>query len=220
MSTATTTLSASPGWRRHAARAGSILLAAGAAGIALRFVIDDAFKYFHWDAAHFGRYWSVRGWLLLHVAGGLVALLSGPLQLWSGLRGRTGAGHRLRGKIYALGVLVGSVGGLWIAFNSPAFPALAPPLIMLAAAWIATTGLAIVAVRRGQVALHRELMVRSYVVTFAFVVFRFIADLPVLTHLSPPDRYATIGWLCWTLPLLVTEVILQGRRIALAGRTA
>jgi hypothetical protein len=57
-------------------------------------------------------------------------------------------------------------------------------------------------------------MVRSYVVTFAFVFFRWFAELPILTSLSPPERYATIGWLCWTLPLLATELVLQGRRIA------
>jgi hypothetical protein len=36
--------------------------------------------------------------------------------------------------------------------------------------------------------------------------------------MSPPERYSTIGWLCWTVPLLVTELILQGRRIATGPR--
>ena len=71
---------------------------------------------------------------------------------------------------------------------------------MLAAAWLGTTGLAWFAILRGEVALHRELMVRSYVVTFSFVFFRLIKGLPVLTGMAPPDRYATIGWLCWTVP--------------------
>ena len=85
---------------------------------------------------------------------------------------------------------------------------------MLAAAWLGTTGLAWFAILRGEVALHRELMVRSYVVTFSFVFFRLIEGLPVLTGMAPPDRYATIGWLCWTVPLLATELLLQARRIA------
>ena len=216
MTTAANTLGAAEETRRTP-RAGAILLAAGATGLALWFLVQDALKYAHWDAAHYGRYWAMRGWLALHVVGGVVALLLGALQLWSGLRGRTGASHRVRGRIYGVAVLMGSIGGVWIAIASPAFPALAPPLIMLAAAWLATTGLAVAAIRRGHVALHRELMIRSYVVTFAFVFFRLLVELPVLTHMPPPDRYATIGWLCWTLPLLVTELILQGRRIAAAG---
>jgi hypothetical protein len=217
MTTATPTLVATPGWRRFGLRAGSLLLAAGAAALAIHFVVAYALRFGHWDAAHYGRYWSMRGWIALHVLGGLVALAAKPLQLWSGLRGRTAAAHRLRGRVYGLAVLVGSIGGVCIAVTSPAFPALGPPLIMLAAAWLATTGLAWAAILRGRVALHRELMIRSYVVTCAFVVFRLLAELPVLTHLAMPDRYATIGWLCWTLPLLVTELFLQGRRIAGGG---
>jgi uncharacterized membrane protein len=217
MTTATTTLGSTLGLRGWAARAGAVLLAAGAAGIGLWFLTQKALNYAHWDAQHYGRYWGVRGWLALHVLGGVVALLCGPVQLWTGLRGRTGAGHRIRGRVYGLAVLLGSIGAVWIATTSPASPAFGPPLIMLAAAWLATTGLAWAAIRRGQVALHQDLMIRSYVVTFAFVFFRWFAELPVLTHLSPPDRYVTIGWLCWTLPLLATELVLQGRKIA-AGR--
>ena len=213
MTTVTPTLVESPGWPRQAWRAGGALVAAAAAVLAIKFVGEHALRFANWDAAHYGRYWSVRGWIALHVLGGLVALACGPFQLWSGLKGRTASAHRLRGRVYALAVLVGSIGAVCIAVASPAFPALGPPLILLAAAWLATTGLAWAAIVRGDVTLHKELMIRSYVVTFAFVFFRFLVELPVLTHMSVPDRYATIGWLCWTLPLLVTEVILQGRRI-------
>lgn len=217
MTTVTPTLVAVPGWRRLASRAGAVLLAAAFAVLAIKFLAEHALRFVHWDATHYGRYWGVRGWIALHVLGGLVALACGPFQLWSGLRRQTAAAHRLRGRVYALAVLVGSIGGVWIAVTSPAFPALGPPLIMLAAAWLTTTGLAWAAVVRGDVALHKELMIRSYVITSAFVCFRFMVELPVLTSMPTPDRYATIGWLCWTLPLLVTELILQGRRIALGA---
>jgi uncharacterized membrane protein len=220
MTTATPTLVATPGWRRVLPRAGAILLAAAAAVLAVKFVAQNAVRFVHWDAAHYGRYWGMRGWIALHVLGGLVALACGPFQLWSGLRGRDPAWHRLRGRVYAMAVLVGSIGGVWIAVTSPLFPGFAPALIMLAAAWLTTTGLAWAAIVRGDVALHKELMIRSYVVTFAFVCFRFLADLPVLTHMAPPDRYVAIAWLCWTLPLLVTELILQGRRIVRAAPAA
>lgn len=213
MTTATPTLEATLAPRRWTVRVGATLMAAGAAALALWFLVDDALKYAHWDAAHYGRYWGLRGWLALHVLGGLVALACGPFQIWSGLRGRTGTAHRIRGRVYAMAVLVGSIGGVWIATTSPAFPTLGPPLIVLAAAWLTTTGLAWAAIARGHVVLHKEMMIRSYVVTFAFVFFRWMAELPILTHLSVPDRYATIGWLCWTVPLILTELVIQGRKI-------
>src|SRR5580765_1372364 len=45
-------------------------------------------------------YWPRRGWLLIHIAGGLVALLSGPVQLWLGLHDVKMHVHRRLGIIY------------------------------------------------------------------------------------------------------------------------
>ena len=190
------------------------LLAAGAAGLAVKFVWQHAVGFLTWDAARYGRYWPVRHWMLMHVAAGLVALFCGPLQLGSGLRGAAGRAHRWRGRLYAAGVLIGTVAALSISLFRPTFPGLGPGLTMLAVAWISTTALAVVAIRRGHVELHKELMVRSYVLTCAFVAFRWWAELPILTSLKPPDRFAALGWLCWVVPLMVTELIRFARRIA------
>jgi uncharacterized membrane protein len=187
------------------------LFCVGAGFLAVKFVLQNALGYLHWDAARYGRYWPVRQWMLLHVVGGMVALLCGPLQLWSGLRGTAGRWHRWRGRLYATGVLAGCAGAFWIALTRPAFPGLGVALTALGAAWLATTLVAVVAIKRGDVEQHKQWMIRSYVVTFAFVTFRFWFDLPVLTSLSVPDRYAAIGWLCWVAPLMVTELILQAR---------
>jgi len=51
------------------------------------------------------------------------------------------------------------------------------PLMGLATAWILTTGVAWAAIVRRKVVLHKEWMIRSYLVVFAFVTFRFITDL-------------------------------------------
>ncbi len=53
-------------------------------------------------------------------------------------------------------------------------------------------------------------MVRSYVVTTAFISFRLFNDYGPTSHILPAyDRSVTIIWACWTIPLLATEVILQ-----------
>jgi len=63
--------------------------------------------------------------------------------------------------------------------------------------------------------------VRSYVVTFAFVTFRLLwaafraAELGTL-----PEQLAAASWLCWSGPLLLTEAILQGRKIVGGPRDA
>jgi uncharacterized membrane protein YozB (DUF420 family) len=40
---------------------------------------------------------------------------------------------------------------------------------MLSTAWVLTTGMALAAIRKRAIERHRELMIRSYTVTFAFV---------------------------------------------------
>ncbi|HUO25175.1 MAG TPA: DUF2306 domain-containing protein [Candidatus Aquilonibacter sp.] len=87
----------------------------------------------------------------------------------------------------------------------------------LALAWLVTTGVAYYTIRRGLVAPHKEWMIRSYVVTFAFITFRFLQDYSPLSRVRPEgDRDTTIAWACWVLPLAVTEMIVQWKRIRVA----
>jgi hypothetical protein len=57
-------------------------------------------------------------------------------------------------------------------------------------------------------------MVRSYVVTFGFVTFRFLADVYPAGRWQPADAAPiTYIWMCCAVPLLFTEVLLQLRAI-------
>jgi len=70
------------------------------------------------------------------------------------------------------------------------------------------------AILSGRIEIHKEWMARAYVVTFAFVTFRVLNDYFAGPRLQPDqDRILTFFWACWALPLLVTEVILQLRRM-------
>jgi len=56
-------------------------------------------------------------------------------------------------------------------------------------------------------------MLRSYVIAFGFVTFRVMAMSPLFAGLgSKAERLTALLWLCWTVPLLVTEVVLQWKR--------
>ena len=120
--------------------------------------------------------------------------------------------HRRIGKIYFAGVVIGSTSAFYLVSVSP-LPTFGISLAALGIAWIGTSAMAYLAVRRGQIAAHREWVIRSYVVTYGFVNFRWIVELPFMAGLEL-ERLATAGWLCWTLPLLFTEIILQWRRTA------
>jgi hypothetical protein len=57
-------------------------------------------------------------------------------------------------------------------------------------------------------------MIRAYVVTFAFVTFRVLSDYGPTSRLQPEnDRSITIAWACWVVPLAVTEMVFQLKRI-------
>lgn len=159
-------------------------------------------------------YWVMRGWLMLHVSGGMIALLTGPFQFSQSLRRRYLKLHRWSGRAYLIAVLCGSLAALRLAVGTSFGRAFGFGLIGLAVAWLTTSGMAYYAVLKRQIPVHKEWMVRSYVVTFAFVTFRVFNDFPPFNTLLPGNELAiTNSWACWSVPLLFTEVFLQLARM-------
>jgi len=187
---------------------------AGAGLLAIAFLGKAALPYLLQDPSAVARYASRRGWALTHVAAATVALLTGPAQLWLGVSGRTPQGHRWLGRVYVASVGVGAAAAFYLSTHTDYGWVMGTGLTGLGLAWIVTTTLAVTAIRRGLVDQHREWMIRSYVVTFAFVVFRalFLA-LQAAEVGTLQEQLAACSWFCWAVPLVVTETILQGRKI-------
>ena len=128
-----------------------------------------------------------------HIFGGVLAALTGLVQLWLGLTGRTGILHRRLGRVYLAGVSVGSVAAFYFALTiDPKYFAYAAGLFGLACAWVVTTSMALYAIRKRALEQHREWMIRSYVVTFAFVTFRLLEKLLLPLNITTPDQLDTI----------------------------
>lgn len=203
---------------------GSKALIAIAALAAITFVIVAAFPY----RAMLGtqeaakqtlqdfqfQYWPRRAWLLTHIAGGLIALLTGPVQLWLGLHNVKMELHRKLGFLYIAGMAIGSVGAIGLALKTEGGLVFGSGLFFLALAWIATTSLAFVAIKKGLIDQHREWTIRSYVVTFAFVTFRIGQVTLVGRGVDLQTAIGLMAWASWAVPLLVTEAVIQGRKIA------
>jgi hypothetical protein len=162
-------------------------------------------------------YWPRRGWLLTHIAGGLIALLTGPVQLWLGLHDVKMHIHRKLGLIYIAGMAIGSVGAIGLAFKTEGGVIFGSGLFFLAIAWITTTSLAYMAIRKGLTDQHKEWTIRSYVVTFAFVTFRIGQVAMVARGVELATAIGLMAWACWAVPLLATEAVIQSRKIA-SGR--
>ena len=177
------------------------------------FLFSDAPNQFV-DEMSFRLYFPRRGWLLLHIAGGIVAVLAGPVQLWLGLSDRHMGLHRRLGLTYISGVAIGTVGAVALAVRTPVGWIFGAGLLGLATAWVITTGLAFASIRRSLIQQHKEWMIRSYVVTFAFVTFR-VGDVVMRAAGvgEPLQNVAFLAWASWAVPLLITEAVLQGRKI-------
>jgi len=77
------------------------------------------------------------------------------------------------------------------------------------------------AIRKGLVEIHKEWMTRAYIVTFAFVTFRVFSDYGPTSHLKPVnDLWITLAWASWVVPLFITELIFQLRRMRKASARA
>jgi uncharacterized membrane protein len=207
-----TTLTIQPAAARLSRRGVATLWLVGA--MAMAFVVHTAVPYFSLSETQFGRYWPRRWWLLLHISAGTFALLSGPVQLWLGLTNRRRKLHRQLGTAYVGSVAVSSLAGYYLAFNTNFGWVFGAGLASLATAWVVTTSLAVVAIRRRQYEQHKEWMIRSYVATTAFVTFRlFFLVLEQMGIGTPIERLTAMSWLCWAPQLLIAEAILQGRKI-------
>ncbi len=194
----------------------------GIVAVAVGFVIKYVlFYYRHYNAADFDPYWPRRGWLFLHINGGTLALLMGPWQFWTGLRQKNLAIHRWTGRLFLLGVAMGITGAVGLSLTTTYSWAFAVGLMGLASSWLVTSSMAYYTIRQGLVQLHKEWMIRAYVVTFGFVFFRILSDYSPMSRLRPEnDRDITIAWACWVVPLAVTEMIFHWKRTrtAIAAR--
>jgi len=159
--------------------------------------------------AHFSRYIQL---LRLHIAGGIGALLLGPWQFSQKLRTRAVNRHRWMGRFYLLSVVVSSIGGFGMAVVSKEGLPTHLGFGILAVLWFATGLQAYRMVRSGNIAVHRQWMIRNFALTLAAVTLRQYIPLMLLVLHWPFRRaYITVSWLCWVPNALVAEWMVRRR---------
>ena len=195
-------------WLKTVAWLSMVLLAVAVGAYALSYffftdMIDPEFKK-RFDAIP----WSAR----LHIIPGGLALILGAFQFHSGLRNRWTSIHRNSGRAYVVFVLTGAVGGILLAWYAPHSPATRLGFASLAVVWFYSGSMAYLAVRAGNIALHRQWMIRSYSLTLAAVTLRI--QLPIYQEamgLSFHEAYAIVAWFSWIPNLVIAECSLTKR---------
>ncbi len=196
-----------------------LLWLAPAALASLYFVLDRSHFVFDYSEASYSPYlWAKRQAAYLHIATGMVALIVGFVQIWLGMTGNTRRLHRQLGWVYVLTVAISVVAAIAMVLRISGYFAYASGLFANAIVWALATGMAIWAIRRRRIELHRDWMIRSFLMAFAFTLarlmlpaFRAVVDVPK----APIDEIqATTAWACWVVPLIVFEVVKSARLLS------
>ncbi len=176
------------------------LLSLAVAAIALTYLRLDPSTYFEPQRA---TYLAHQGALLTHVCGAVLAILTMPVQLSGRIRRRRPRIHRLTGRVYVVGVVVGGAGGLALSTVALGGAVARVGFACLAVAWLATTAIALLAIRRRDIATHRRWMLRSAALTSAAITLRlYLGLVGAVAGAAPTSEafataYAAIAWLSW-----------------------
>jgi uncharacterized membrane protein len=162
---------------------------------------------------------------VIHILPGLLFVILGPLQFRQALRTRRPALHRRTGLVLlAAGGIIGvtalvmspqmAIGGV----NETAATTLFALLFLF------SLGKGYAAIRRGQVALHREWMIRAFAIGLAVAFVRPIVGVffatSRITHLEPRSFFGTAFWLGFTIQLIAAEAWINYTRPFRLGASA
>jgi uncharacterized membrane protein len=139
-----------------------------------------------------------------HIIFGGIALLIGWVQFSSKWRIARPALHRNIGKVYVAAVLLSATAGVFIGMNATGGIVSQSGFIILGLIWFASTLLALLQIRKGNIIAHQKLMIFSYAACFAAVTLRLWLPLLIMLHKGEFEpAYRIVAWLCWVPNLLV-----------------
>lgn len=147
----------------------------------------------------------------VHVLSGMLAIVSGALQFFPGLRQRFLSLHRIAGKTYAGAILLtGAPTGLYMAFYATGGAAASAGFVLMSVLWFYTTWMGVRTVRQGNIAAHRKWMLRSYAVTFSAVTLRlWVPLLSLFADWQPLTVVVVTAWISWLFNLLFIEFYIK-----------
>jgi hypothetical protein len=174
--------------------------------ISIDFLLSVYGKYHHPDSSAYTMFWSRRGWLWTHLAGGALTVMLGPLQFLTRWPRAWPRLHRSTGRVYMIGMLIACAGATGLIATSPSPFEIRAAFAATALAWLSTALVALIAIHRGRAWPHRRWMIRNYLVTLSPITFRILLQAQIAMELTPsPAMIATLLWLSWLLPVLIYE---------------
>jgi uncharacterized membrane protein len=148
---------------------------------------------------------------LIHIIPGLLFMILGPLQFSSTIRGRHLWWHRLSGRVFVCCGLIIGISALVMSVAMPAIGGVnqAAATTVFGSFFLFALCKAFWHIRRREIALHRQWMLRAYAIGLAVATIRPIVGIffatSRLSHLTPREFFGTAFWLGFTLHLIAAE---------------
>ena len=154
----------------------------------------------HWRIAFF-----------VHVYASVWVLLAGFTQFSSKIQDFYPQWHRTFGYVYVTNVLLitGPAGMLMGFYANGGLPSKIS-FVTLAIGWITFTAIALVKIKKGDFASHRNFMIRSYALTLSAVTLRaWKWAITNSVELPPMDVYRAVAWLGWVPNIIAAELLIR-----------
>lgn len=155
---------------------------------------------------------------LIHIVPGLLFMLLGPWQFSAAIRARHLRWHRFSGRLFVIcGAIIG-ISALVMSFAMPAIGGVnqAAATAIFGMFFLFALGRAFWLIRRREIALHREWMIRAFATGLAVATIRPIIGVffvtSRLTGLTPHEFFGTAFWIGFTLQVMAAEVWIQATR--------
>jgi len=148
---------------------------------------------------------------LVHIVPGLLFMILGPLQFSSTIRARHLRWHRLSGRIFIICSVIIGLSALVMSFAMPAIGGFnqAAATTLFASFFLIALCKAFWHIRRREIALHREWMIRAFSVGLAVATIRPIIGIFFATRrfsgLTPHEFFGVAFWIGFVLHLLAAE---------------
>jgi hypothetical protein len=157
---------------------------------------------------------SIRWWLIPHLLCGITAICCGPLQFSTRLRRHNPLFHRTVGKVYVLAVLIGASFAFYMDLtveNHSTWQIAAGP-VLHSTTWFFTALIAYRTAITRSFQVHRQWMIRSYLITFTFVLVRLPNPIPAWRNMSDPS-FSLVLVLLMFFCYFIADVVLNLREI-------
>lgn len=148
---------------------------------------------------------------MIHVIPGLLFMVLGPFQFSKSIRARHLQWHRWNGRIFlATGFIIG-ISALFMSFSMQSIGGVnqAAATVLFGCFFLIALSKAFWHIRRRQVALHRQWMIRAFAIGLAVATIRPIVGIFFATsrfsNLTPAQFFGTAFWIGFVLHLIAAE---------------